>query len=70
MWSAKKRKKSLEVLTLVINNIRIDLKRLKTLIRSIGTMSELRDLGLDVKINKKKNQLNMLKCFCHVASLS
>ena len=64
-----KMNKSLTELTLMMEHLEMDLKELKTILKSIGGIYSLSDLKLDFWITNK-NSLNMLKSFGHLASLS
>ena len=65
-WGARK---NLEELALKIDRIKMNLKDLKRLLKSIRGFYKLNNLKLDVKI-EDKNDMNMLKSFSHIPSLS
>ena len=67
--NAWKAKKSLEELSFEINHIEMDLTNLKTVLKSIRVIHRLSSLKLGIRV-KDKNNLNMLKPFSHLASLS
>ena len=69
LMNAIKKKKSLGQLVLKISHIRMNLKDIKMLLKPIRDIHRLSDLNLDIKI-KDNNNLNMLKSFNHLASLS
>ena len=66
---AVKTNKNLEELALKIDDIQMNLKDIKTVLKPLRVISRLSDLKLDVKI-RDKNNLNMLKSFSHLANLS
>ena len=64
-----KTKRSFEELALKISHIDMNLKDLKAVLKSIRGVHRLSDLKLDFKI-EDKNNLNKLKSFSHLTSLS
>ena len=64
-----KTKKNLAELALRISYIQMNLKKLKMILTLISGVHRLNDLKLDFWIHDKNN-LNMLKSFGHLASLS
>ena len=64
-----RKKKTLEELELKISNLEMHLKDLKILLRPLRGIHRLSNLNMDVRI-KDKNNLNMLKSFSHLATLS
>ena len=66
---AVKIKKILKKLALKLSSVKMNLNNLKMMLKSIRGIDKLSDLKLDIWI-QDHNNLNMLKSFSHLASLS